>query len=511
MGLFISKEDFAKLRPAFKAEKKTVGLCHGVYDLLHPGHIIHFEEAKKQCDILVVSVTAEDFVRKGPGRPYFDNDLRIKFLCSLAIVDYVTLSENYTAADVIKAVKPDYYIKGGEYSHPNDDITGKIDEETALAESFGGQAYFTSGAVFSSTRLLNKNFPVLTPELKEWMAEFGKKYSFGDVKEAVEAFKTLKVLVVGDVIIDDYTFCSVNGLMSKDRGYSTTYTYQERYLGGALAVARHIAQFSGNVTICSAMGNETDIHSLMLNSLSKDMKIDVEYADGISTIVKQRYIFENEKRDTIEKLFSVNRLPERSVYQDLLEAKMIEKLSGVIEGFDLVVIADFGHGLLTPGLRDFLQKKSIFTALNCQTNSTNYGFNLINKYHRADVFSLDQKELRLALADNAQSDEALLLKLWERFGKNSAFLTRGAYGAMAAATASVVINCPAFTLTVKDTVGAGDAFFALAALSAKQGLPPDLSVFLSNMAAALATNITGNKEAISQAGVLKYAKTLMNL
>ncbi|MDR1616236.1 MAG: PfkB family carbohydrate kinase [Syntrophomonadaceae bacterium] len=510
MGLFISKEDFAKLRPVFKAENKTVGLCHGVYDLLHPGHVIHFEEAKKQCDILVVSVTSEEFVRKGPGRPYFNNDLRIKFLCSLAIVDYVMLSESYTADDVIKAAQPDYYIKGGEYSSPEDDITGEIDAETALVQSFGGQAYFTSGAVFSSTRLLNKNFPVLTPELKEWMAGFCEKYSFGEIKNVVEAFHPLKVLVVGDIIIDDYMFCTVNGLMSKDRGYSTTYNYQERYLGGALAVARHLAQFSGNVTICGAIGNETDLHSLILNSLSKDMKIDLEYLDGMNTIVKQRYILENKKRETIDKLFSVNRLPERSAYRDLTEAKLMKKLNGGLERFDLVVAADFGHGLLTPGLMDFLQKNSGFMALNCQTNSTNYGFNLITKYLRADVFSLDQKELRLALADNAQDDEALLLKLWERFGKKTAFLTRGAYGAMAAASASV-INCPAFTLTVKDTVGAGDAFFALAALCAKQDLPPDLSVFLSNVAAALATNIIGNKEAIAKVDFLKYAKTLMNL
>ena len=93
MGKIISKEEAGELQELKKAGKKLV-LCHGVFDLVHPGHIIHFQEAKKLGDILIVSVTAEKYVRKGPGRPYFNDELRMKFLEAISCIDYVMLSEN---------------------------------------------------------------------------------------------------------------------------------------------------------------------------------------------------------------------------------------------------------------------------------------------------------------------------------------------------------------------------------------------------------------------------------
>ena len=77
MGKIVSKKEYkTEIRPSLKTENKTVALCHGVFDLVHPGHIIHFEQAKGMADVLVVSITAARYVRKGPGRPYFDDEMR---------------------------------------------------------------------------------------------------------------------------------------------------------------------------------------------------------------------------------------------------------------------------------------------------------------------------------------------------------------------------------------------------------------------------------------------------
>ena len=131
----ISKEEFFKRRQAFRDEGKKVVLCHGVFDLLHYGHIEHLEEAKKQGDILVVSVTAAQYVNKGPGRPYFDDRQRMSFLASLSIVDYVLLSEAVTVQEIVSFVQPDIYAKGQEYARAADDVTGNIGPEQAAVEA----------------------------------------------------------------------------------------------------------------------------------------------------------------------------------------------------------------------------------------------------------------------------------------------------------------------------------------------------------------------------------------
>lgn len=155
MGKIVTKCEIRIIREQLRAEGKKVALCHGVFDLIHPGHIVHFEQAKKMGDVLVVSITSEKFVRKGPGRPYFNDEMRMKFLEAIEYIDYVMLSEGYTVDDIVEVVEPDIYVKGEEYKRAKDDITGKISEEQAIVEQHGGKIQFTSGQVFSSTKLIN--------------------------------------------------------------------------------------------------------------------------------------------------------------------------------------------------------------------------------------------------------------------------------------------------------------------------------------------------------------------
>lgn len=147
MAEIVGKTEFKEaIRPRIKAGNKTIVLCHGVFDLVHPGHMIHFEQAKEMGDVLVVSVTAARFVRKGPGRPYFSDEMRLKFLSGIAHIDYVLLSEGYTVNDIVEAVEPDIYVKGSEYADEGADITGKIKEERELVERHGGRIQYTGGA-----------------------------------------------------------------------------------------------------------------------------------------------------------------------------------------------------------------------------------------------------------------------------------------------------------------------------------------------------------------------------
>ena len=112
-----------------KRHKKKIVLCHGVFDLLHVGHIKHFQEAKGYGDILVASITPDKFVQKGPGRPAFRQKLRIEAVAALDVVDYVILNTTPTAIKLIKKIKPNIYCKGPDYKDNKSDITGQIKNE----------------------------------------------------------------------------------------------------------------------------------------------------------------------------------------------------------------------------------------------------------------------------------------------------------------------------------------------------------------------------------------------
>lgn len=510
MDKVVSKEVFrSAIRPKLKSEGKTIALCHGVFDLVHPGHVIHLEQAKDMADVLVVSITAAKYVRKGPGRPYFDDDMRMKFLAALECVDYVMLSDGYTVDDIVECVEPDIYVKGEEYAKAEDDITGKIAEEKALVEKHGGRLGFTTGQVYSSTKLINTAMSGLSDEVRTYMEAFKTRHTMKEIREYAERIAGLKVLVVGDVIIDKYTYCNVQGLMSKDMAYSARLQNSEEYLGGSVAIARHLATFTENVTLMSIIGNEEDIRLRLFDELADRMQLKLFYSMDFPTIVKQRYLTRNDKRDEYKKIFAINNIPEKMQYEQVVYNEFKDKLKEKVSDYDVVFLCDFGHGLVDREMIDIIEKEARYLVLNCQTNSTNKGLNVITKYNRADVFSLDQGELKLAFPEYA-SDENTALKMLSEHLNGNGWLTRGANGAYAIDNGNIE-NCPAFTLNVKDTIGAGDAFFAAAGIFAASGAPTEICTFIGNIGGALGANIVGNKEAIEKVNVLKYASTLMNV
>lgn len=510
MGKIIDKPTFKQeIRPELKKNHKTIALCHGVFDLIHPGHIIHLEQAKKMADILVVSITAAEYVRKGPGRPYFNDEMRLKVLEALSCVDYVMLSEGYTVDDIVECVEPDFYVKGEEYARESEDITGKISEERKLVEEHGGKVRYTSGQVYSSTKLINTALSGLPDEVIQYMEKFKEKYSMLDIKQYTEKIEKLKVLVIGDVIVDKYTYCSMQGLMSKDMGYSARLNYSEEYLGGAVAVAKHLSSFTKNVTFMSIVGKEEKIRLQLFDQLSDKMQLKLTYSSKCPTIVKHRYLTRNAKREEYRKIFAINNIPESMEYEDTARAEIMYRLSEKIAGYDVVFVSDFGHGLIDEEIKELVQEKAKYLVLNCQTNSANKGMNIITKYHRADAFTLDQVELKLAFPEHTSDEQCAIRKLSDHL-KGNGWLTRGSMGAYGIENGKIQ-ECPAFTLTVKDTVGAGDAFFSLAGIYCAVGAPIEIGTFMGNIGGALGANIVGNKEAVEKVNALKYASTLMNV
>lgn len=140
-----------------KSVGKTIVHCHGCFDLMHPGHIKYFQAAKKMGDILVVTITPDEFVDKGPDRPVFNQKLRSESIAALTCVDYVSINKWETAENTLMRLKPNIYVKGQEFEKLKDK-TGKLQKEYRVVEEIGAEMRFTHEIVFSSTELLNRYF-----------------------------------------------------------------------------------------------------------------------------------------------------------------------------------------------------------------------------------------------------------------------------------------------------------------------------------------------------------------
>ena len=508
----ISREAFASIREELRRKGKTIVLCHGVFDLLHYGHVEHLREAKSLGDILVVSVTSAKYVNKGPGRPYFNDKQRMGFLASLECVDYVILSDAVTVHGIVEIVQPDIYVKGQEYAAAENDVTGNIGSEQAIVEQYGGRIHFTQGEVYSSTKLLNNFFGALPDDVIEKAHELRKKYGENiseQVREMVDGFQERRVLVIGDIILDDYVFCKVQGLTTKDAAMSTRYDFMERYAGGALAIARHIAGFAKNVTLLSMMGRDEDIERFLLNTMPP-VECRVVREPRFITPVKRRYLRQHALRQEYEKLFSVNRLLDVKGMRQVDYSRFYRNLEEMLPQYDLVVVCDYGHGLLSSKAIRKIEKYAKFLAVNCQTNSSNHGMNLITKYHRADAFVVDEQELHLPFGQSLLETSELLQKLKKQLRSQYAWVTMGAHGALGRCDEEGA-KMPAVTLHVKDTVGAGDAFYSLAALCASSGVPIDIATLMNNVAGAIKTNLVGNEKPVGKVDLLKFLNTVLNV
>ncbi|MFE1745040.1 PfkB family carbohydrate kinase [Coleofasciculus sp. H7-2] len=504
---YLSFETCAEILDSYRQQGSKIVLCNGVFDLLHPGHIAHLQAAKAMGDLLVISLTATPYVNRGPGRPIFSDELRLSSLAALACVDYVILTPKVTALEVIEKVRPHIYCKGDEYADASKDVTQNIDKEVAQVRAYGGDVRYTNEITFSSTRLINNYLDVVPSELKDYVKDLTQQYSYEQIADAVEAMQLLKVLVLGDVIIDEFVHCTVQGLTSKGRAPSTRFVKKEQHLGGIFAIARHLESFANSVTVASAIGNEPDVHRSIANQIKGSIDLNLQYAEGYSTVTKCRYIEQQGTTKGYTQLFAINSIDEEGLAPQERQ-KLLDSLEKSIKSYDLVVLADYGHGLIDSSMMELIQSQAPFLAVNCQTNSANYGYNLISKYRRADTFCIDEQELRLAFSNRYGDRNELLKRLQSHLGAQQGWLTLAASGSLAIQANGELVMTPAMTQQVKDTTGAGDAFFALASLSAKLDLPLKLGSFLGNMAGAIAANVLGNEKPVAKPRLLKFAKTI---
>lgn len=496
-------EELASKIASLKEEGKTVVHCHGVFDLLHPGHFLHFASAKNEGDVLVVTLTQDEFVNKGPGRPAFPEDVRAHALAALEAIDFVAINKWPTAVETIELLQPNIYAKGPDYKDQAADVTGKISAEQQAIEKTGGRLHITEDMTFSSSKLLNDHFEVLPGATKEYLQELKKSYSAQDVIAKLDDLSKLKVLVVGDTIIDEYHSCSAIGMASKSTSINARYLSAESYLGGALAIANHVAGLCGSVKLISVLGGKDSKEDIIRAGMKDNVTCEfVTRADGPTT-VKRRYV----DPFRIQKMFEVTFM-EDSPLPETAVSKLNDMLRSQIKDYDLVIVSDFGHGMITQSTIDLLTKNAKYLALNVQTNSSNMGYNPVTKFPGADYACIDERELRVAYHDRSGDEGELAQRVQKDLSTQMLTVTQGTRGSTTYEGKNA-IQTPVFCSEVIDTIGAGDAYFSISAPAAASGCDAKLVGFLGNIAGAIAARIVGNKESVDPVTLKKFLTTLL--
>jgi rfaE bifunctional protein kinase chain/domain/rfaE bifunctional protein nucleotidyltransferase chain/domain len=487
-----------------RSKGNRIVLCHGTFDLVHMGHIRHLQRAREEGDFLFVTVTADEFIKKGPGRPIFKEQLRAENLASLIFVDYVAICNEATAMQAIWAVKPDVYVKGGEYRNAADDLTGNISRELAAIESQGGRTIFTDEITFSSSNLLNEHLGVFPEQTRQYLEALKAKFSSRDILARLDNLKSLKVLVVGDTIVDQYCYTSVLGQTGKGNVLAVRYDSEEYFAGGAVAVANHVAGICAEVTLVSALGSFQSHEEFLHSKISSGITPIFFRFPNAPTVLKRRFVDSD-----MAKLFEVYFFDEEPLLGGI-EDDICTWIETNAASYDLVLVPDFGNGLISQRIANTLSANAKHLVVNTQINSGNRGYHVINRYSRADAVSLNEPELRLAAHNRHDPLSLIVDQVGEKVGAKHFAVTRGSKGALIVdRDAHVATEIPAFSTRVVDRIGAGDAFLSFWGCCLAAGFEPELAGFVASVAAAIDVQIVCNREPVDPVTLRRHITTLL--
>jgi rfaE bifunctional protein kinase chain/domain/rfaE bifunctional protein nucleotidyltransferase chain/domain len=482
---------------------RTVVQCHGVFDLLHIGHIRHFQEAKQSGHLLVVTVTPDRYVNKGPHRPVFTESLRAQAVAALDLVDYVAINKWPTAVEAIQTIRPEVYVKGSDYRDPSGDHTGGIVLEQQAVESVGGRLVFTDDIHFSSSALLNQHMSIFSQEVQDYLAEFRCKYPIDEVTGLIDRARRLRVLVLGEAIIDDYQYCETLGKAGKEPILAAQFVRSEKFVGGALAVANHIASCCSNVQLVTMLGSDDSHEELIRANLAPGIVPEFLVMEHAPTLIKRRFI----ETYPFQKLFEVYVMDEQAAQRK--SADLCAVLADLAPQFDVVVAADYGHGVIGPAAVDVVCQTARCLGVNAQINAGNHGFNTVSKYRRADFISLSEREIRLETRNPAGDLCQIVERVATELHCRHVLITRGQKGLLCFGRDEGFFEVPAFALRTVDRVGAGDAVFAIGSICAALGAPIEVIGFIGNVVGSEAVGIVGNERFIERAPLLKHIEALL--
>jgi rfaE bifunctional protein nucleotidyltransferase chain/domain len=466
----------------------VIVMCHGTFDLVHPGHIRHLLFAKSQGDILIVSLTCDAHVTKANYRPYVPEELRALNLAALELVDFVVVDKNPTPLDMLEVIQPNKFVKGYEYMSSG--LQPKTADEKAVVESYGGQIIFTPGdIVYSSSAIITAQPPNLADDKLASLME-GENVGFADLRGALDAMKALSVHVLGDTIVDSITRCEMIGANGKTPTFSVRYESITHFVGGAGIVAKHMAASGAKITFTTVLGDD-EMGEFVRNDFSgSDVKFD-PITDGTRPTTNKNAFVANSYR-----LLKVDKLDNRAVSDTILE-NIRNRVAN--SNTDAIVFSDFRHGIFNaasiPILSDAIPG-GMFKVADSQLASR---WGNILEFNGFDLITPNEKEARFALSDQDTVVRPLGSELYRQAECGALFLKLGSRGMMVFRRAledpddhRAFFSLDPFCDQVIDPVGAGDALLAYGSLALKATGNAAIASVLGSMAAGAECERDGN-------------------
>jgi len=446
------KKNIDKIR-----NKKKIILCHGVYDLFHAGHLYSLKKAKELGDILIVSLTSDKFVKKGPNRPFFKFNQRADVIAGLSAVDYVLKSDFETAVNVIKFIRPKIYFKGPDYKDLKKDVTGNINKEIAAVKSVGGKVVYSDTITYSSSKILN-SINIQNKNQVTFIKNIKKKYSFEYIENNI--FKKIEkqsILIFGESIIDNYIFSKFLGISGKDQIQTLEKLNEKNYAGGALATANNISSFSKNINLVTVFGDNTNQINFCKKNLKKNIKLKYLPRKNSPTITKTKIV----DLDKNEKVLGLYKFSDKEM-TNFEYKKVYEMFVKNVKKADIIIITDYGHYLINEKIAKKISKLKKTLIVNTQINAANFGFHGISKYTGSECAVINELELRFETRNRKEKISNLLIKLAKKLNIGTLVVTCGNKGSYAySKKLNKVYYCPAFASKVVDKIGAGDCFMSV--------------------------------------------------
>jgi rfaE bifunctional protein kinase chain/domain len=463
---------------------RKVIMCHGTFDIVHPGHLRHLMYAKDKAGVLVASVTADEHISKGPYRPYVPEELRSANLAALEFVDYVMIDRNPTPIETIRLLQPDFFAKGFEYSDP---LPPKTREEMEALEEYGGEMVFTPGdVVYSSSALLAQQRPRLATDKVLALLD-SEAVPLDRVRRTLRGLGRLRVHVVGDTIVDRYSYCSLLGQSAKSPSFSVRHERADTFVGGAAIVAKHLKSVGADVLLTTVLGDDDLCRFVVDDLAAARVRLRPLVDRSRPTTLKERYIADGHR------MLQVDRVDNRIVSE-----RVRHSIAGLVhdEPADVVIFSDFRHGMFhAPAIQEYAAavRPGVLKAADSQV-SNRWG-NILD-FTGFDLITPNEREARFALGDQDSGVRPLAQRLFREAGCRYLILKLGERGTLTYRSPGRMPReffvLDSFVDALVDPIGAGDALLALATLALAQSDDIVVASVLGSLAAAITCERAGN-------------------
>lgn len=486
---------------ARRAEARAKGLrvvqCHGCFDIVHPGHIRHLRQARQHGDILLVTVTGDEAWTKRQGAPLIPEEHRAENLAELDCVDWVYIERRPTATELLRDVRPDVYVKGKEYEQNRDP---RFAEERRAVEEAGGRVVFSSGdVVFSSTALigsLERSADPYHTQLRQLLQR--EELDGARLNGLISAVRGKRVLVVGETIIDTYCLCDQPEVASESPVMTLRPVEQRRYDGGAAIIARHVAAMGGKPVLLTGLARRVEAEAFVARMRAEGVEVASVDTEG-PIAEKLRYLVGPQK------VMKVNNF-QPCVLDAEQQDRLVEMASSLATGFDGAIVADFGNGLLSPGVLERLSG-ALRPKVGVLAGDVSGKRAALRHFRDFDLLTPCEREARGAMQSFDESLPVVAWRLMQTTGARHVTITLGADGLVtfarrvgAESTANLPGDAsrvrsehvPALTGHPVDTLGCGDTLLAGATLALCAGASPLAASFLGSVGAAVQAQRLGN-------------------